>query len=328
MKRLKWVSLASFAAVAGAEIFCRAALGLGRPPLSQADPQIEYLFRPSQSIRRFGHIIHINDYSMRSDDFSAHKTDPAELRVMVIGDSVVYDGVQVDQKNISTEVMKRLLERDLKRKVVAGNIAARGWGPPNELAFVKKFGLFDADAVVLVMNSHDYADVPTFVPTIDVDPDYPGHNPMFALAELSTRYVPRYLPAGWARRQQPENPNPSRKDIEWALSAVRDLIDVSRHSGAKVFLAQMSERDEIDGHLKPGHDMIREIAKRMQVPVLDVGKRFEEAVHEGRNPYLDNIHPDDLGCKIMGETIARGIETSEFADVRAASEGSLPRAGK
>src|SRR5947207_15760221 len=62
----------------GGELFARYYLGLGDPPLMIADPQIEYLYKPSQTVHRFGHIIHYNAYSMRSDDFPAHQTDSNE----------------------------------------------------------------------------------------------------------------------------------------------------------------------------------------------------------------------------------------------------------
>ena len=43
-----------------AELFLRIHYGLGDPPLSIADPQIEYLFAPSQEVRRLGNRIHYN----------------------------------------------------------------------------------------------------------------------------------------------------------------------------------------------------------------------------------------------------------------------------
>jgi hypothetical protein len=292
-----------------AEVFCRVVVGLGDPPLSQSDRQIEYLFKPSQTCHRFHRLVHINQYSMRSDDFPSHKSDPSELRVMVIGDSVVYDGVQIDQRDICTEVMKRKLAKDLARKVTVGNIAAKSWGPPNELEYVKRFGLFDADYVLLVLSSHDYADVPTFAPVVDVDPDYPGHRPVFALSELFIRYLPRYLPASWRPRINPDEPqNPTHKDIEWALSSERELIALAKNGGATIALAQMLEKDELDGHFKVGHRMIFDVAEQERIPILELGDLFQDTVHHGQNPYLDHIHPNILGCKIMGESMAASIE--------------------
>ena len=292
-----------------AEAFCRVVVGLGDPPLSQSDRKIEYLFKPSQTCHRFHHVVHINQYSMRSDDFPRHKSERSELRVMVIGDSVVYDGVQIDQKDICTEVMKRKLAKDLARKVTTGNIAAKSWGPPNELEYVKRFGLFDADYVLFVLSSHDYADVPTFAPVVDVDPDFPGHKPILALSELFIRYTPRYLPASWRPRINPDEPqNPTQKDVEWALSSERELIERAKNSGAKIILAQMLEKDELDGHFKVGHRMILDVAEQERIPVLELGDLFQEAVHHGQNPYLDQIHPNILGCRIMGEKMAASIE--------------------
>src|SRR3954468_7045308 len=79
------IALALFllALVAG-ELFARFYLGLGDPPLSIADPQIEYLFKPDQDCRRFGRRIHYNHYSMRAEDFPEHKAQPNELRVLVV----------------------------------------------------------------------------------------------------------------------------------------------------------------------------------------------------------------------------------------------------
>src|SRR5947208_6169618 len=78
------------------ELFTRFYLGLGDPPLSIVDADMEYRFKPSMSYRRFGNRIHYNAYSMRSEDFPPHKSSADELRVMVIGDSVINGGAQTD----------------------------------------------------------------------------------------------------------------------------------------------------------------------------------------------------------------------------------------
>ena len=41
----------------GAELGARYVLGLGDPPLSVADSQIEYMFAPSRTYRRFGNMV-------------------------------------------------------------------------------------------------------------------------------------------------------------------------------------------------------------------------------------------------------------------------------
>jgi hypothetical protein len=44
----------------------RTVLGLGTPPLYQADLLIEYSLKPSQQLRRFGNRIEVNQFSTRS----------------------------------------------------------------------------------------------------------------------------------------------------------------------------------------------------------------------------------------------------------------------
>lgn len=283
------------------EAVCRFGFRLADPPLSQADPAMEYLFQPLQTCHPLRHLVHINSYSMRADEFPRHKSSPQEFRVMVIGDSVVYDGVQIDQQDICTEVLKRRLQQDLKRPVVVGNIAAKSWGPPNELAYVQRFGLFDADVVVVVLNSHDYADVPTHLPIVDVFPDYPSRKPIFALGALlqKTVWKPDYS------RIEPFHR--SEADIHWALSTERQLYRIARKSGAAVWFAFMRERGETDGHLMPGHAFNLRIAQEEQVPVIPIGDRFQTSLQQGANPYLDRIHPNVLGCRLMAKAIQSAI---------------------
>ncbi|PQV64995.1 hypothetical protein B1R32_1021 [Abditibacterium utsteinense] len=131
------------------EVVARTKLGLGDPPIYVADPQIEYMIKPGV-YHRFGNLVSFNRYSMRADEFPQHKVDKRELRVMVIGDSIVYGGAQLDQSQIAVSLLEKDLTAKLHRPVTVGNISAGSWGPPNQLAYVKRFGLFDADAVVIV----------------------------------------------------------------------------------------------------------------------------------------------------------------------------------
>lgn len=73
------------------ELFARFYLGLGDPPLSVAHPTIEYMFKPNQDVYRFGNRQLYNRYGMRSPYFDREKSDD-ELRILVIGDSVVNGG--------------------------------------------------------------------------------------------------------------------------------------------------------------------------------------------------------------------------------------------
>lgn len=292
-------------AVAG-ELFCRYRLGLGDPPLLMTDPQIEYLYQPSHVYHRFGNTIAINRWSMRSGDFPEHKSSSNELRVLVIGDSVVNGGAQTDQRDIATEIIRRdLPPRIGNRPVVVGNISAASWGPPNMLAYVKKFGLFDADIVILVLSSHDWADVPTFSP---LPADMPTHKPLFALQEAIGRYLPRYLPSalggsGPEPLEAFSGPDPNDPAVLASLNAVHDLIALGQQSGAKVALMQHLERNETMDHLKPGHNAIAAAGRATGVSVIQLGPSFEQARRAGEQPYRDDIHPNQVGQRVIAQMI-------------------------
>ena len=174
----------------GLELFARYYLGLGDPVLYRTDPEMEYLQWPSRTYQRLGHRISYNRHSMRAEEFAAEKLDQRELRVIVVGDSIVNAGSRLDQSEIATELLRHDLERRLDRPAVVGNIASNSWGPPNQAAYLRRFGLFDADVVIFVMNSGDLMDVPTFEP---LRPDFPQRKPIIALEEVARVWLPQLV---------------------------------------------------------------------------------------------------------------------------------------
>lgn len=292
------------------ELFARFYLGLGDPPLSQFDPTMEYLFKPDQNCRRFRNHIKYNHYSMRSDDFPLHKSQPNELRVMVVGDSVINGGVLTDQANTCTSLLQQKLAQDLHRPVTVGNISAGSWGPPNELAYLKKFGLFDADVVVIVLSSHDYADAPTFEPVVDVNPSWPGHKPALALWEGFTRYL---LPKLHHRTVSEEayiaaTAPPKQSDIDWCSKSLHGMIAMARDHGAKVLVAQHLERAETIDSPYPGHNVILHECLSDGITPIQLGPAFDAARRQGHDPYRDVIHPNNTGDQIIATTLQQAVE--------------------
>ena len=298
----------------GGELFARFYLGLGDPPLMQADPQIEYLFKPNQECKRFGHRIKYNQYSMRSDDVTPHKSLPSELRVLVVGDSVVNGGVLTDQSEVATSLLQRQLAQDLKRPVFVGNISAGSWGPPNELAYLKHYGLFDADVVVIVLSSHDYVDVPTFEPLVGVNYAFPDRKPVSALWEGFERYLLPRLKGGTPMNEglAPATGPAKQQDIETCMLAIREMITMSRAAGAKVIVAQYLERDETLASPLPGHAAISAEARRDGVTPIELGPFFDQARRRGQDPYRpgDHIHPNAVGQREMFNALLPAIEAA------------------
>lgn len=294
-----WIALI----LALSELASRFYLGLGDPPLFIADNQIEYMFKPSSSYQRFGNSISYNKFSMRSNDLSYYKKNSKELRVFMIGDSILNGGVQVDQNKIASKILESKLNNSLNRPVIVSNISTPSWGPPNQLAYIKRYGFFDADIVVIVMSSHDYIDVPSSKSIVGVDPNFPSHKPVFALEEAIIRYLPRLV----GLRKYDSDPSFSlidnQQNITVATSALKEMITLARLSRADVIAVQHLEKLELQEGVHKGYKVISDLLNSLNVPTYQTKGLFKQAVIAGNNPYRDNIHPNTLGQKLIAETL-------------------------
>lgn len=281
-----------------AEVYARVGVGLGDPTLYKADPRIEYLPLPSRTYRRFGNRVSYNAYSMRSRHFPARKSDPTELRVLVVGDSIVNGGTRTDQDALATSLLEKVLTEALGRSVIVANIAAASWGPPNFLAYLKRFGLFDADVLVVVLNSDDYADAPTFEP---LDDRRPRHRPLLALQEVAGRWVRRSLRRRRNRKRQ-EQPV-SAEAIEACMGALREVIGMGRAAGASVLLAQHLSQSELENGPEAGHHEIAHLAEEMGLRPIPLGPAFAESLRKRRDPYRDRYHLNEQGQRVIARTL-------------------------
>ncbi|HEY9609734.1 MAG TPA: SGNH/GDSL hydrolase family protein [Allocoleopsis sp.] len=183
------------------EVGLRLLFGFGNPLLYLADAEIGYLLAPNQRTRRFGNRIAINEYSMRSSTIT--NTRPTStLRVLLLGDSVANGASWTDQNRTISALMTTQLELAVRvasdessighkpfERVEVLNASANSWGPRNELGYLKRFGSFEAQAIVLLLNTDDlFAAAPTSDP-VGRAPNYPNRKPPYALAEVYTRYL-------------------------------------------------------------------------------------------------------------------------------------------
>jgi hypothetical protein len=292
---------------------CRFAIGLGTPPLYQVDDKMEYLLQPSKTYYRFHNRFSVNQYSMRSDDFPPQKSSPNELRVVVVGDSIIYGGVLIDQHDIDTEILKRDLQQQFGRPVVVGNASAKSWGPPNELAYLQRFGTLNADVVILELSSHDYADSPTFVPVVGISAAYPARTPPLALFDLFESYIlPRYshfgaTPEGIDKTMINEAQSP--EDIAMCRDAEREFFRFARAHQAKVALMQHLSLTELNANYHPGYYANQAVAKEENVPYVDDAAELREKLKLGENAfYPDNVlHLNAMGQQILAHSLQKAV---------------------
>lgn len=288
-------------ALVSGELVARLGLGLGDPPLNDAYPDLEYAFRPG-TYHRFGNTIRINSHHMRSDEFPDRKNQPDEVRVMLMGDSVVNGGSLTDQADLASEILRGRLAHELARTVVVGNASAGSWGPGNMLAYARRFGLFDADVVVVVLNSMDASDNPTGRPIVGVDPSFPTRRPWSALGEAVTRYMlPRILSA----LTEQAAPGTDAEAISRGMRDLDDLCDLVTAAGARLVIVHFPDRTELTGTMLPGHDAIATFAASRNIPLLELAPALAAAVKAGAKPYRpgDSIHPSTTGQRLIAEAL-------------------------
>jgi len=208
-------------------------LGFGNPSLYIADEEIGYLLAPNQQVRRLGNRIAINQYSMRSPAIS-RDCPPSTRRILLLGDSVANGAWWTDQSQTLSALMQAGLQsQEVERKVEVLNASANSWSPRNQLAYLKRFGLFASQGVVLLINTDDlFGTAPTSL-QVGRDRNYPDARPPLALVELFERYV---LPA---------QPVPGMAEVlaeggdrvGFNLDAIGEMQAIATQSQAQFYLA-------------------------------------------------------------------------------------------
>ncbi|NEO33843.1 MAG: SGNH/GDSL hydrolase family protein [Symploca sp. SIO3C6] len=294
-------------------------LGFGNPLTYLADEEIGYLLAPNQSTRRLGNRIAINEYSMRTQSITA-KRPQSTLRVLLLGDSIANGGWWTDQDQTISALLATYLESSLKREsqpnstskaasetVEVLNASANSWGPRNELAYLKRFGTFEAQALVLLINTDDlFAKKPSSA-VVGRDRNYPLRQPPLAMLEIFSRLFSREVPPAIAA----EDEEPGGV-VGINLEAIRQIKVLVEASGAKFVLAMTPLLREI-GSPGPRDYEIKERARLMkftkdlQITYLDFLPVFN-STEAPANLYHDHIHLNLQGNQKVTEVIGQALQ--------------------
>ena len=292
------------------EVGLRLLFGFGNPLIYIADEQIGYLLAPNQRTRRFGNRIEINQYSMRSMPIAA-KPEPSTLRVLLLGDSIANGGWWTAQDDIISEMISRHLASSLDntkfKRVEVLNASANSWGPRNELAYLRKFGTFEAAVVVLLLNTDDlFGSLPTSLP-VGRDPNYPDRKPALALIELANRYLIRSKPA-------PELATANSEEGELVgrnLAAIEQIKAIAIANHSYFLLAMTPLRREIgspgprDYELKE-RQRLTEFTHSQQIFYIDFLPSFN-LCEQPEGLYRDHIHLSPQGNQLVSLKIGQQI---------------------
>lgn len=287
------------------EVLLRLSFGFGNPLLYLADPQIGYLLAPNQNVRRVGNRIVINEYSMRCGTVSP-KPEINTLRVFMVGDSIVNGGWWTDQRNILSEVVAQSYQGSRSLEVL--NASANSWCPRNELAYLQRFGLFNSDAVVLVINTDDlFGTAPTSL-VVGRDRNYPDRKPISAIAEVIDRYILPAKPVSEALKQvQAEGGD----RVGANLDAIRQIHRLAVQNRAGFMLAITPLLREVttgarEYELK-ARSRLLQMTQAEGIQFLDFLPLFNR-VEAPQNLYRDHIHLSTIANQLVSSEICKAIE--------------------
>jgi len=307
MPTLISILLLLLAIVGAAELGLRSVFGFGKPLLYVADPNIGYLLAPNQTTRRFGNRIAINQYSMRSSPIAPQRNQDT-LRILLLGDSIANGGWWTDQDETISALLQTQLQACLSekqtiaslqtanlRQVEVLNASANSWSPRNQMAYLQKFGSFEAQMIVLLINTDDlFGTVPTSV-QVGRDRNYPAQDPPFALAEVFQRYILKSPPIPELVQLQQAGGDRVGEN----LAAIEEIHAIALKSNAQFFLVitpllRESKPSGSRDYEKNARDRLQAFTQTRQIRFLDVLPLL--AAHPQPDTlYQDHIHLNAIG---------------------------------
>lgn len=286
-----------------AEMYARYGLGLGDPPLSIPDEQVDYLFAPNQNCKRFGNCIIYNNASMRCD-FDVLERGQTDKRIFIVGDSVINGGVLTDHKDLATTILQEQLDPTRERVQVC-NVSAGSWGPGNYSAYFRKYRqlISTNDVLIVEVNSHDLWEDDPSVATgknVGIDIAIPKRKPCCALWDGFYRYfIPRIraklaLSKITTKVDLPVWQNdPTSGQAQYNL---RMLDELYAYPFSQRMLLLYRSKQETENNLEtPGETAFRAYANKNGIRIIEVGMGSED--------YRDKIHPSKSGQKKIADAI-------------------------
>lgn len=285
---LAYLAALSCAALVLAEIALRMK-GFGDPPLHHLDPKIEY-YAKQGSYRRHGNFVKVNEFGMRGEEVRPRAD---QLRVLLLGDSIVFGTYRVGQDQLISTSLEPELARLTGRDVEVLNIACSSWGPENQLAYIERFGDFDANSVVWVLSSHDAYDVPVpgFAELLPREPR------MLALGEVYDLY--------WQRRFIP--PPPADDPLERSLRAAAHLVERFKKANLPLLVAHHWSEDELARGMDQEGQRLDALFASLHVPVFSLKPTLLAVRERGQNPLQDALHLSPDGAGAVGTAIAHEV---------------------
>lgn len=325
---LRQLAITLIVVIVAFEVTCRWVLGLGQPVLVVRDDNCGYRFAPAQSVTRFGNRVTYDDKSCRGSFCISPSVRP--WTTLVVGDSVLDGLALTDDADTATGLLNSCYVDCRGRRLLFRNLSGGSWGPPQQLGYINAYGIYDANAIVLVINVGDATSQ-----TVRSDPLYPTRNPWLAAEELVLRYGLRFRQhllgqnmIGSEARAANIPPTVSAEPSRTAESCwcLEELLRLAKQKGVPMAIVVWPTLQEaIEGRLSSELAELKKVAERNEAPWISLLKKVCEVPDFASLLYRDKIHPTPLGTRIIAGSLLE--VTREMLDYAAPTSGTaLPLA--
>jgi lysophospholipase L1-like esterase len=267
-------------------------LGFGNPALLQTDANAGYIFAPNQVVYRFGNRLEYNQFSQRSEQIDSAKPE-GNLRILMIGDSVLNGNNTTDQKETIPELFEaRLL--GIKKQVEVLNASAGSWGIGNQLGYIRKFGTFESDAVVLQIGTHDLLQPPSSIPGVGNHPRMLNRKPLLAIQEVFEKYVMPQLSSVFVSNSPAGVPVSESQRFMENMQRFEQIVALVRAKNIPLFVLYTCDRADllpVPNQPKFKSEFVDRL-KALKIPVIDTHAAWSTLPKTRVESYFrDGVHP-------------------------------------
>jgi lysophospholipase L1-like esterase len=226
-----------------------------------------------------------------------------EKRILVFGDSVLNGGSLTSHHKLATSIAEEFLQKqDVKIRLL--NISAGSWGVDNAFAYMKKYGDFNATAIILVFSSHDAYDNMTFDKVVGKLRSYPARQPCCALWDGFYRYLLPKIEKLFFTKESFSKINKIDHSEEFNAGWV-SFIQYAKQHHIPLYVILHPDKNELKNfaYNKNGKKIIS-LLNQYNIPYL------LELQNNKIENYRDQIHYNNLGQKFLSKELIRLIQNN------------------
>lgn len=282
-----------------AELYLRS-IGLGNPILFYANASYRFAPLPNQQqVRQRGAKVTIDSKGLRS---SADWSDPADGKLLFIGDSVTWGSTYIDDRQLFSDGVCQRLAAATGKRYVCGNAGANQYGTDNMAERIRYKNVNDESVLVVTLIAAD-----AIRGRVDAEGRYffmqRPPPPFRALWEATT-----FLTWVLYKKLRPQSYR-SDDDLRVAERSVENMLSTIRETqrpGRKVLIVLSPIKAELNGKEGPLTKQVQSMLARSGFDWIDLHGPVSKAVTP--DFYYDEVHLDVRGHAFYAEQIAARLE--------------------